>query len=83
MTYRWYHEVSTEWLKARKAVLTATDVAGLVPEYKRYLKAGNPDKIMPGFAALWSQKHSNVEPDPGSMGPAARGHITNVFLRLF
>lgn len=75
MTYRWYHEVSAEWLRARRTVLTATDVAGLMPEYKRYLKAGDPDKIMPGFAALWCQKHSSSEPDPSSIGPAARGHI--------
>ena len=75
MARRWYHEVSAEWLKARQAVLTATDVAGLMPEYKRYLKAGSPDKIMPGFAALWCQKHSDMYLDTSSVEAAARGHI--------
>ena len=74
MTRRWYHEVSAEWLKARQTVLTATDIAGLQAEYKRYLKAGSPDKLMPGFAALWCQKHSDVYLDTGSVEAAARGH---------
>lgn len=73
---RWTHEVSADWLKARQAVLTATDVAGLMPEYKRYLKAHDPGKISPGFAALWAQKHSTGEPDISSPSPAAaRGHV--------
>lgn len=75
MSRRWYHEVSVKWLEARRSVLTATDVAGLMPEYKRYLKAHDPGKISPGFAALWCQKHSTTDLDPSSMGPAARGHI--------
>ena len=49
---RWYHNVSSEWLEARKHTLTATDVANLMPEYKRYLKAGSPDVPTPGFSAL-------------------------------
>lgn len=75
MARRWYHEVSAEWLKARQAVLTATDVAGLLPEYKRYLKAGSPDVPTPGFSALWCKKHSDVYLDTGSSDAAARGHI--------
>ena len=73
---RWTHEVDPSWLKARQRVLTATDVSGLMPEYKRYLKAGSPDKIMPGFAALWAQKHYEGELDTSAPSPAAaRGHI--------
>lgn len=75
MARRWYHEVSAEWLKARQAVLTATDVAGLLPEYKRYLKAGSPDVPTPGFSALWCRKHSDTYLDTGSAEAAARGHI--------
>jgi len=74
MTRRWYHEVSAEWLKARQTVLTATDITGLQAEYKRYLKAGSPDKLMPGFAAMWCQKHSDTYLDTGSVEAAARGH---------
>lgn len=73
---RWTHEVDPRWLKARQSVLTATDVSNLVPEYKRYLKAGSPDRIMPGFAALWGVKNYKGELDTESPSPAAaRGHI--------
>lgn len=72
---RWHHDVSAEWLEARKSVLTATDIAGLVPEYKRYLKRGDPDAISPGFAALWCTKNSDIMPDTASTDAAARGHI--------
>lgn len=76
MSRRWQHEVNAEWLKARQSVLTATDVAGLLPEYKRYLKAGSPDVPTPGFSALWCQKHSDVYLDTSSpSSAAARGHI--------
>lgn len=75
---KWYHEVSVEWLKARRDVLTATNVAKLLPEYKRSLKA-NPGTLMPGFAALWAEKHTEVDPDPTSVGPAARGHLMEPF----
>lgn len=69
----WYHEVSEEWLKARKLYLTATDIASLIPEYKRSLKA-EEDAIAPGFAALWAEKNSICEVDTASYGAAARGH---------
>ena len=75
MARRWHHEVSAEWLKARQQVLTATDVANLMPEYKRYLKAGSPDIPTPGFSALWCKKHSDVYLDTSSTDAAARGHI--------
>jgi len=74
MSRRWYHEVSAEWLKARQTVLTATDISSLQAEYKRYLKAGSPDKLMPGFAAMWCQKHSDTRLDTSSVEAAARGH---------
>ena len=73
---RWYHEVSAGWLKARQSVLTATDVSSLLPEYKRYLKQSDPDKLMPGFAALWASKNTIADLDTSSpSSAAARGHI--------
>lgn len=76
MGRRWQHEVSAEWLKARQQVLTATDVVNLMPEYKRYLKAGSPDTPSPGFSALWCKKHSDVYLDTeAASSAAARGHI--------
>ena len=74
MTRRWYHEVSEDWLRQRQNVLTATDVVRLYPEYKRYLKS-DPGTVMPGFAALWAEKMSDVELDTSSVGEAARGHV--------
>lgn len=76
MSRRWQHEVSAEWLKARRGVLTATDVAALQPEFKRYLKAGSPDVPTPGFSALWCKKHSDVYLDTAAPSQAAaRGHV--------
>lgn len=72
---RWHHEVSAEWLKARQQVITATDIAGLLPEYKRYVKAGSPEVPTPGFSALWCRKHSDVHLDTSSSDAAARGHV--------
>lgn len=75
---RWAHEVSAAWLEARRSVLTATEIASLLPEYKRYLKKKeqDPDILMPGFAALWAAKNSDTELDVNSPSPAAaRGHI--------
>ena len=73
MAKNWYHEVSKDWLKARKNYLTATEIAGLIPEYKRMLKA-EEGTISPGFAALWAEKLSIGEVDPASFAAAARGH---------
>lgn len=77
MGRRWQHQVSSEWLEARKDVLTATEIKGLIPEMKRIkkkpLKAG---EISPAFAALWSEKHTETQPDVDSpSSDAARGHI--------
>ena len=72
---RWTHDVSADWLMERKAVLTATEVAGLLTEYKRYLKKA-PGTLMPGAAALWAAKRADGEVDTSSPSPAAaRGHI--------
>lgn len=77
MGHRWQHQVSAEWLLARKDVLTATEVKALVPEMKRIEKKPlKPGEISPGFAALWADKNtpSNIDTDsPSSV--AARGHV--------
>ena len=76
MPRRWVHEVSVDWLKARRHVVTATDVVGLVSEYKRLKKKPlKPGEVSLGFAGLWAEKHSEDDPDPVSTGAAARGHI--------
>lgn len=69
----WKHDVSEAWLKARKKVLTATEISKLIPELKRMEK--KPGELSPGFAAVWAEKHSDTALDTGSIGPAARGHI--------
>ena len=74
MTKRWYHEVSLDWLYARKNYITATDIAKLVPAYKRGIKK-DPDGLIPEFAALYCEKATETEPDVSAVGPAARGHI--------
>ena len=71
---RWYHEVSEAWLAARRKVLTATEISKLIPELKRAAKL-KPGEISPGFAAIWAEKHSDMELDVSSFGAAARGHL--------
>jgi hypothetical protein len=71
---KWDHKASTDWLKARQSVLTATDIESLVPAYKKYLKAGGSE-IPPAFAGLWAEKTYEGELNPYSTGAAARGHI--------
>jgi len=79
MARRWIYNVSADWLEARKSYLTATDIAGLLPAWKRYLKSKDPkkdEKIIPEFAALWASKCSTVEVDTEApSSAAARGHI--------
>ena len=70
----WRHVVSVEWLKARKDVLTASEIKAMLPEYKRCLKKKSGE-LSPGFFALCGDKLSVNEPDPVSTGAAARGHI--------
>ena len=77
MARQWYHEVSLDWLKARADYITATEIAKLVPAYKRARKKldANPGLIVPEFAALWAEKNTPGQFDPVSYGPAARGHV--------
>lgn len=74
MTKLWRHEVSADWLQARRDVLTASEIRAMLPEYKRMLKK-KPGEISPGFFALCGAKLSHDDPDPISTGAAARGHI--------
>lgn len=72
----WKHEVSVDWLKARRDVVTATELVGLKSGFTKLTKAQKAGtKVAPAFAALWGQKHSTVDPDPASFGAAARGHF--------
>jgi len=71
---KWEHQTSTDWLLARKEAITATELISLIPDYKRWRKAGGMG-IAPAFAALWAEKVSTSIPDPMSYGDAARGHI--------
>lgn len=77
MGRRWQHQVSAEWLLARKDVLTATEIKGLIPEMKRIKKKPLKDgEISPAFAALWSEKRTESLPETESpSSDAARGHI--------
>lgn len=71
----WRHQVSTEWLKARRDVITATELIGLKAGFTKLTKAQKAGtQVAPAFAALWGSKHSVMEPDPTSVGAAARGH---------
>lgn len=70
----WKHDVSKAWLQQRRSVLTATEISKLLPELKRAAKS-KPGEISPGFAAIWAEKHSDVELDTSSVNAAARGHI--------
>lgn len=75
MTARyWKHNVDERWLQARRRVLTATEISKLIPELKRAAKL-KPGEISPGFAAVWAEKHSDMQLDTSSVGAAARGHI--------
>lgn len=71
----WHHEVDPTWLEARRHVLTATDIVNLLPEYKRWVKAKDPDALPPGFSALWCQKATEGFDEVDSWNAAARGHV--------
>lgn len=76
MGYDWRHEVSREWMNARKPFLTASELASCIPAWKRITKAQLAgDEVFPAFAKLWAKKQSDSDPDTWSKGPAARGHI--------
>lgn len=71
----WIHEVSKEWMLARKKYLTATEAISLITESKKY----NGSKLGPVVIGLWGEKNSIEEPDTVSHGPAARGHKMEPF----
>lgn len=72
----WRYEVDLDWLKARRQVITATEIVALIPEIKRKRKSkSGSEELLPLFVALWAEKNSDQDPDPNSYGPAARGHI--------
>lgn len=84
---QWAHNVSASWLKARRKYLTASEVAGLVPAYKRVVKKLSTKqlsqeqdkdiiKILKDFIALYISKSSSEEIITASpSSAAARGHI--------
>lgn len=72
---RWEHCCSQAWLDARKPYITASEIASLIPTYKR-IKAGKENLFSsPALIKLYGQKHSAEPDDPMSYGAAARGHI--------
>lgn len=72
----WRHSVSVDWLKARRDVITATELVGLKSGFTKITKAQKAGtQVAPAFAALWGSKHSQLDPDPESFGAAARGHF--------
>ena len=74
MNYIWKHDVSEDWLRARRDVLTASEIRSLLPEFKRMLKKPE-DALSPGFFSFCGAKLSGGIPDTSSSGAAARGHI--------
>ena len=70
----WKHSVSEVWLLARQPYLTASEILGLIPEYKRIKKHKVELRKSPVFARLYGEKAS-LDVDPESRGPAARGHV--------
>lgn len=70
----WKHSVSEVWLLARQPYLTASEILGLIPEYKRIEKRKVKLFESPVFARLYGEKQS-LDVDPESRGPAARGHV--------
>lgn len=72
----WRHEASLAWMKARRDVITATEICSCISKYNRAnLKQKAGDILFPAFAKLWAKKQSDTEPEIWSKGPAARGHI--------
>lgn len=74
MHREWKHSVSEVWLLARQPYLTASEILGLIPEYKK-IKKGKVELFRsPVFARLYGEKQS-LDVDPESRGSAARGHV--------
>lgn len=74
----WSHEVSSEWLLRRKATITGTELANLVPAFKRTIKQREKksDYIDQQFFTLWAEKNGTEELITSSpSSAAARGHV--------
>lgn len=69
---QWQHQVSTEWLKARRHYLNSGDISKLYPQAKKW-RQGDP--IPPNFIGLWFEKHMDSDLEPMSYGDMARGHL--------
>lgn len=74
MHKEWKHEVSAQWLDARRSYLTASDILKLIPDYKRIIAGKIPIERAQQFAKVYGSKRS-VEINVESYGPMARGHI--------
>lgn len=68
----WHHKCSLEWMRARQAYLTASDVRELVP----FTESGKPRKIDDNrYLKVYAGKCKTLtEDDCVSSGAAARGH---------
>lgn len=76
----WVHSVDPEWLKARKEVITATELVSMRTGKTKWTKDQKSGKeVIPSFAGLWAKKHCTVPDSPYSTGAAARGHILEPF----
>lgn len=69
---KWRHRCAPEWLEARKDVITATELIGLLPAWRKSVKLGNGAKD--AIVGLWAEKSSDQYPDVESWDWAARGH---------
>lgn len=69
----WQHEVSENWIKARRTVLTASEIRDLIPALKRYSKSGDVES----FYGMWGDKHQTPleEVTWAPSVDAARGHV--------
>lgn len=69
----WSHKVNAEWLEARRAFLTASDIQRLLPT----TPTGRPRADMAGaIRNVWAKKQCGIMDDAiESSGVMARGHI--------
>ena len=80
MSFRWHHEVSADWMKARGEYLMASDIVALLPAYRRAVKAKwTPGTIVPEFAALYAEKQSDMTLKTETWDAAARGHFVEPY----
>lgn len=70
----WTHEVSPEWLAARKPYLTASTIADLVKHKPNEVEVdGEPVDLW--FARVWFSKQSMVPEQSPDTQPMIRGHV--------